>query len=93
MAYEPGEYTEELKAAHHNGEHVEREDLNCPVCNFQEVPDGFSSIDEYLDALSETACMLQEYVDDHEEGKHKGKPNGMCIECAQESGDDDSEMS
>lgn len=84
MAYEPGTYLKELRQAHQNGEHVEDKDDNCPVCNYQVVPEGFNSIAEYIEVANETAIELQVYVDAHFHGEHEGKPEVSCIECCVE---------
>lgn len=84
MTYEPGTYLKELRQAHQNGEHVEDEDNNCPVCNYQVVPEGFDSLAEYHEALHETAAELQVYVDAHFRGEHKTKSEASCIECSRE---------
>ncbi|MGW2213267.1 hypothetical protein, partial [Streptomyces sp. NPDC001781] len=81
MAYVPGSYLRELREAHQRGEHAEREDDNCPACDFRAVPEGFASLAEFADALNEGAAELQVHVDAHDRGEHRA-PVGECIECA-----------
>lgn len=80
MAYVPGSYLNELRSAHQRGEHVEREDDNCPACDFQEVPEGFASLAEFDGAVMGTALELQVHVDAHGRGEHQA-PVTECIEC------------
>jgi hypothetical protein len=85
VAYEPGSYTRELRAAHQRGEHVLDEDDNCPACSFQVVPEGFASLAEYDAAVQETSLDLQVHVDAHGRGEHK-RAVDACIECARVEG-------
>lgn len=86
MAYEPGAYTRELREAHQRGEHALDRADDCPTCNFRVVPEGFSSKEEFFDALNEGAQELQVYVDAHFRGEHRRHPDPDCIECAQIDG-------
>ena len=81
MSYEPGTYMKELKEEHQNGEHAENESIHCPVCQFQVVPKGFSSIEEFGEVLQKTADELQREIDAHARGEHQGKKVLGCIEC------------
>lgn len=83
MAYQPGTFTRELKLAHAAGEHAEDEDLDCPACQFQVVPDGFASLAEYDAAVMDGAQALQAGVDAHQRGEHRQKTDDACIVCAQ----------
>lgn len=85
MPYEKGSYLKELREAHQRGEHAEDENPDCQPCNFRVVPEGFSSLEEFDDALIEGALELQQHVDEHDDGGHKEKPDPWCIECAQEA--------
>lgn len=84
MAYEPGSYTQELRQAHQQGEHAEQENDDCPACSFREVPEGFTSLAEFDEAVWETTLELQSDVDAHFRGEHKQRPVDACIECSQE---------
>jgi len=89
MPYEIGSYMKELKAAHKNGEHLEKY-THCPRCNPEgRIPEGFDSWEDYNRALHEGAAKLQVEIDDlnaaHVRGEHKGIPeekrDSLCDHC------------
>lgn len=78
MAYEEGSYLKELTQAHHEGEHAEDDDLNCPVCYPEDDLYGFSSQEEFEKATWEGAHALEDALEAHKRGEHKTRPALTC---------------